>query len=414
MPQFDVNVSCPVFDSFHVQQVAGLFDVPLAERAAATFSADVPGRDEPWQIGLIVGSSGSGKSSIARAAFGDSLYQAGDWPRDKAVVDCFGTLPIKRITGLLTSVGLSSPPSWIKPYQVLSGGERFRCDLARALALAWHDWPTHDTRRTPEQMPIVAFDEFTSVVDRNVAQIGSAAISKALRSGNIPCRFVAVSCHYDIAEWLEPDWVLDMTTGECQRRRLRRPTIELELFRTVYDTWRQFAPHHYLSRALNRAARCYVALWQGRPVAFCGVLSAIGKKNYWRISRLVTLPDFQRVGIGMRVAEAVAELHRSQGHRLSVTASHPALVGHCARSRLWLTTRVLKTGSGRTGRCIRSYRSSTGRAVVSFEYVGQRSGAAKKGDRRLAVPVSPEQDTPSAGASPLFQPFAGNTQENQA
>lgn len=385
MPNLDISVHCPVHDSFRVQQVAGLFDVPLAEKASASFSADVPSPDEPWQIGLIVGPSGSGKTTIARQAFGEALYQAGDWPQDQAVVDCFGPLPIKRITGLLTSVGFSSPPSWIKPYQVLSGGERFRCDLARALARAWQDWPTHDTRRTPTQMPIVAFDEFTSVVDRNVAQIGSAAIAKAIRGGQIPCRFVAVSCHYDIAEWLEPDWVLDMTTGTCQRRRLRRPPIELELFRTVYDTWRLFAPHHYLSRALNRGAQCYVALWQGRPVAFCGVLSLIGKKNYWRISRIVTLPDFQGVGIGMRVAEAVARLYRGHGDRISITASHPALVGHCARSRRWRTTRVLKTGSGRTDRFIASYRSSCGRAVASFEYLGDGDATGENSSGKPAV-----------------------------
>ena len=50
------------------------------------------------------------------------------------MIDGFGHLPIKELTSLLTAVGFSSPPSWIKPYHVLSTGERFRCDLARALA----------------------------------------------------------------------------------------------------------------------------------------------------------------------------------------------------------------------------------------------------------------------------------------
>ena len=67
MPCLDVVVSCPVHDSFRVQQVAGMFDVPLAERATERFEVDVPGNDEEWQIGLIVGPSGSGKSTIAAA-----------------------------------------------------------------------------------------------------------------------------------------------------------------------------------------------------------------------------------------------------------------------------------------------------------------------------------------------------------
>ncbi len=175
MPLVEARVSCPVHDSFRVRQVAGLFDVPLAEKAAAYFAVEIPGADEPWDIGLIVGPSGSGKSTVARQAFGEALTTERPWPTDHAVIDGFGDLPMKTITGLLTAVGFSSPPSWIKPYHVLSGGERFRCDLARALAAA-----------TGSERPIVAFDEFTSVVDRTVARVGSAAIAKAISRGNGP------------------------------------------------------------------------------------------------------------------------------------------------------------------------------------------------------------------------------------
>ena len=134
MPSVDVVVSCPVHDSFRVQQVAGMFDVPLAEKATERFQVELPTDDADWQIGLIVGPSGSGKSTVARHAFADDLYQAQSWPADRAVIDCFGDLPVRKVVELFTAVGFGSPPSWIKPYQVLSCGERFRCDLARALA----------------------------------------------------------------------------------------------------------------------------------------------------------------------------------------------------------------------------------------------------------------------------------------
>jgi hypothetical protein len=136
MPHFDVTVTCPVHDSFRVQQVAGMFDVPIAQRATERFAVDVPELGDDWRIGLIVGPSGSGKSTIARELFGDRLCPQRPWPEERAVVDCLGERPIKEITGLFTAVGFSSPPSWIKPYRVLSGGERFRCDLARAMAEA--------------------------------------------------------------------------------------------------------------------------------------------------------------------------------------------------------------------------------------------------------------------------------------
>jgi ABC-type glutathione transport system ATPase component len=84
----------------------------------------------------LVGPSGSGKSTIARRAFAAELYTGADWPADRAVVDCFEGLPVRQVVALFTAVGFGSPPSWIKPYHVLSGGERFRCDLARALAVS--------------------------------------------------------------------------------------------------------------------------------------------------------------------------------------------------------------------------------------------------------------------------------------
>ncbi len=472
MTRIEIQLDCPVFNSFRVQQVAGMFDVPLAEKVREELSIELPewlldqlprplgegqgegaattteydrrphpllrGEGTDWQIGLIVGPSGSGKTTLARRLFGSNFIEHLDWPADRAVIDCFDVTPspphpftrsdlrsltlparttevsIHSITGLLTAVGFSSPPSWIKPYQVLSGGEKFRCDLARALAGCLHkaadgiggklqvDDPLRclaDTIRgfikqssdsgiplPPSALPVVAFDEFTSVVDRNVARIGSAAVAKGIRSGQIRCRFVAVTCHYDILDWLCPDWTIDMATRQFERRSLRRPEIEIEIHRTEHTMWRTFARHHYLSAGLSRAARCFVARWCGEPVSFCATLPVIGRKNHWRISRIVTLPDFQGVGIGMRVVEAVADLHRAEGHRLNVTASHPALIAHCRRSPKWRAVNVQKTGS-RPQHGLGGYAGSLGRAVVSFEYL-----APGEHTRGNAVPTSTGND----------------------
>jgi GNAT superfamily N-acetyltransferase len=127
-----------------------------------------------------------------------------------------------------------------------------------------------------------------------------------------------------------------------------------------------FARHHYLSGALSAVARCFLAVWQGSPVAFCATVSLFGKKNRRRISRTVTLPDYQGIGIGMRLAEAVAALHLGEGYRVNMTASHPAVVAHCLRSAQWRAIGVKKTGSKGHDR----YRGSIGRAVVSFEFLG--------------------------------------------
>jgi GNAT superfamily N-acetyltransferase len=386
MPTIDVTVSCPVFDSFRVQQVAGMFDLPLAERASERFQVAMPELPDDWRIGLIVGPSGSGKTTIARRMFAGHVTEPRPWPKDRAVVDGLGDRPIKEVTSLFTAVGFGSPPSWVKPYHVLSTGEQFRCDLARALgekkvdSEQWSVDSEEDRPLSTNHCPLVVFDEFTSVVDRNVAHVASAAIARGIQRGTIRCRFVAVTCHYDVTEWLQPDWVIDMATSSFSRRCLPRPGIDLEIFRCRRRAWSMFARHHYLSGSISTAARCYLALWQGVPVAFCATVTLIGQRNRWRISRIVVLPDYQGVGIGMRVLEAVAQLHKDEGHRVNATGSHPAVIAHWRRSPLWRTIAVKKTGSASARRFIPNYRGSGGRAVVSVEYVGAEGGRVESGE----------------------------------
>ena len=97
----------------------------------------------------------------------------------------------------------------------------------------------------------------------------------------------------------------------------------------------------------------------------------ISAKNHRRFTRIVTLPDYQGMGLGMRTVAAVASLHRSEGLRVSVTSSHPSLIRHCRQSSLWKAVRVTKAGDRLRDRSrFAGYRNCAGRAVVSFEYLG--------------------------------------------
>src|SRR5260221_360231 len=79
-------------------------------------------------------------------------------------------------------------------------------------------------------------DDFTSVVDRTVAKIGSHAVAKAVRARGL--KFVAVSCHEDIIDWLQPDWVYRPDANSFAWRSLqRRPTLDIELVRTTASAW---------------------------------------------------------------------------------------------------------------------------------------------------------------------------------
>jgi ABC-type ATPase with predicted acetyltransferase domain len=145
---------------------------------------------DKFKLGVIVGSSGSGKSTLLKN-FG--IEENPIWDSTKSIVSHFDT-PDDGINRL-TAVGLNSIPSWYKPYDVLSNGEKFRADLARKLKSN------------------CVIDEYTSVVDRNVAKAASVALSRYINSNNLE-NIVLSTCHRDILEWLEPDWVIDTDSGE--------------------------------------------------------------------------------------------------------------------------------------------------------------------------------------------------------
>lgn len=188
MPHFDIVKKANIDKTFRVSQIMGDFDVQI-NHANEHFVGDIELPDE-WNIGVIVGGSGTGKTTIARALFGNSIIEGFEY-KHKSVVDDMPSKPMTEIEKMFYAVGFGSVPSWLKPYSVLSNGEKMRVDLARALL----------------EKDYIVFDEFTSVVDRQVAKTACIAINKAVKQQNK--KFIAISCHYDILEWLQPDWVFD-------------------------------------------------------------------------------------------------------------------------------------------------------------------------------------------------------------
>lgn len=368
MSNINATVECPVNRSFRVEQLAGMFDVELEQKVSESFAVEIPDIDDDWKIGVIVGPSGSGKSTIAREAFGNAVCSEVQWPKKKAVVDGFGERTIKEITRALTAVGFSSPPSWVKPYRVLSTGEQFRCDLARALLA---------------DNPLVVFDEFTSVVDRTVAKIGSAAVSKAIRKGRIQRKFVAVTCHYDVVKWLEPDWVVDMASGRLARGQLRRPEIRIEIAPVHYSAWVLFRRHHYLAGNILMTARCFAAFFGQEPVGFSAWVDRLTRKRRTgdkQEHRTVVVPDYQGVGIGNRLSEFCASIWTGLGGRAFSTTGHPAMIRYRSKSAHWKRIRLGMVQPYRGGGLLKGkHKQSSDRFTGGFQYIGptmDRSQAA--------------------------------------
>lgn len=191
MPHFDIVKKSAIRETFRVAHIMGDFDVK-ADHANEHFVGDIEIPDK-WTVGLIVGGSGTGKTTIARELFGAHIVQGFNYSAASVVDDMPKGCSMDEIERMFYAVGFGSVPSWLKPYSVLSNGEKMRVDLARAILEA-NDGDT------------IVFDEFTSVVDRTVAKTACIAISKALHRVKKRVRFIAVTCHHDVAEFLQPDW----------------------------------------------------------------------------------------------------------------------------------------------------------------------------------------------------------------
>jgi energy-coupling factor transporter ATP-binding protein EcfA2 len=366
-----ITLRSPVERTPRVLQLEGMFDLPPADETTLSWQVDLPLDERDWNIGLIVGPSGCGKSTVARTLWPEETARGASfgWPSDRSIIDAFpAALSIKDVTGLLSSVGFASPPAWLRPYRVLSTGQQFRVTLARLLA---------------ESPRLAVLDEYTSVVDRTVARIGSAALGKTVRQRGQ--RFVAVTCHHDVEEWLGPDWVYQPESNTFTWRLLRRrQAISLEVFRCRAAAWALFRRHHYLSHSLANGAVCFLAMWEGRPVAFSAWVNALTRRGGRREHRTVVLPDFQGVGIGFALSTYLASLWKGLGFRATSTTTHPAFIAARRRSPLWRLSRAPSLGSvareKRSGLCHAATRLTAG-----FEYIGPPLSPAV-GRRLLGTP----------------------------
>lgn len=328
-------------------------DYTFTGESTFTLPSFIPPRD--FSLGLIVGSSGTGKSSLLRH-FGET--RSFEWVPTKAVASQVDPKVLMR-------VGLSSVPSLCRPFHVLSEGEKHRAELARALS---------------EGVSVI--DEFTSVVHRHLAMSISIGLRKFIDTQQIK-NIVLATCHEDVIEWLEPDWVFNTNTGALVEGRSVRQRLDIQVTPCSPKDWAFFAPHHYLTGEIRNTARCWVATLDGRPCAFTSVLPLVNRiKNAWRGHRTCVHPDFQGMGVGSTLSEAVAQMHIDAGLRFFSKTAHPAFGEHRNKSSKWRGTAengkarqgyLRRVGQVREGYGITddTLRKHAHRVCYAHEYIGE-------------------------------------------
>lgn len=359
------------------EEISKIFDYNFC--GTVSEQIPIPTFPKDFQIGLIVGSSGSGKSTLLKRFFGEEEKVV--WDNSKCIASNFGSF--EEASSLFGAVGLNSIPTWCKPYRVLSNGEKFRADVARRLKDG------------------AVIDEFTSVVNREVAKSCSCSISKYIRNAGLK-NVVFASCHADIIPYLEPTWVYDTDEHEFHNGKYLRQPIVLEVHPCDRALWSMFKRYHYLSAELNEASKCFVGLLNKRPIAFVAVLPLPGMiKHAFKEHRLVVHPDYQGMGIGNKLSEMIAEAYVNKGCRYFSKTANPRVGSHRDRSELWKGTAhnhsqredYMKNGVPKTSRYSMNANGiafHASRVCYCHEYVG--NGVRKPFTLDLTIGSSKEVD----------------------
>jgi len=264
---------------------------------------------------IIVGSSGTGKTTILNSAGMKPVYINKDIPIYKLFKDEF------EAESFLISSGLRSVPCWKRSINSVSNGEAHRAEIAVKLSQGCE-----------------FIDEFTSVVDRDTARALCHSINKLNTN-----RLVIATCHKDVLEWIDFDHAYDTDLCEWINRGSVRRNKSFGFNIAPCDTkkvWQIFKRNHYLSGSINKSANSWVAIHNGKAIAMTSVIAfpSGNWKDGWREHRTVVLPEFQGMGIGSALSDAVACHIVSTGARFFSKTSHPAFGEHRNKSPKWKAT----------------------------------------------------------------------------
>ncbi len=226
---------------------------------------------------IRVGASGVGKTTALRdlkKLFKSDLdiYSPSsiDWDVSKGIISHFGLSnsdlsteeKYDRATDILQSIGLNSVPTCVKPYPVLSQGEKYRATLARLLEIA-----LFSEKAKENDDYIIALDEFTSVLDRITARCMSASINKYIRGKRKICRFILVSANTDIIRYLQPSLVISLGgKGEGMKTFINRNENKQANVKAVIDVNVLRPPKRGELKPLGSFKKLsYFPLSRGRP-----------------------------------------------------------------------------------------------------------------------------------------------------
>ena len=267
----------------------------------------------PTDVVYITGNSGSGKSVLLRAIKEDLGAEAVDMADvhvdpDKPLIETVGAT-VEEGLELLSKVGLNDAFLFLRTYEQLSDGQKYRYRLAKFLESKAQWW---------------LMDEFAATLDRDTAKIVAYNLQKLARQQGKAV--LAATTHTDLFEDLKPSvhvhkrfgkeitvsYYPDEPAKECSLAK------EMRIEPGVLDDWRKLSGFHYRSHSVGASREIYCLK---RGYELCGVvvycypppncsgrrlvLPKMSIKELNRklsiISRVVIHPKYRSIGLGAKL-----------------------------------------------------------------------------------------------------------------
>jgi ABC-type Mn2+/Zn2+ transport system ATPase subunit len=328
MRNYELILKSEISDSFRCTKAANSLDIDQEKKSVHKFniSADI---ENDFNIGLIVGASGSGKTTFTKHAFGDDCFQELLDPK-LPVIDQFPeSFSYDDCAAALSGVGLTAVMCWIRPAVTLSNGQKARAEIALQMA---------------SDSSVIVIDEWTSVVDRTVAKVMSHCIQKHARKTSK--KIILCSCHYDVIEWLSPDWVIDCNKQSYLDRRLercseeRKEKLEFKIKRVGRETWPYFSKYHYLSERLPGGhIETFGLFHNDEQIGFQCFANYVphrkGTIKQMHSNRTVIHPDYAGFGMGIKLINETSKIMHSEGFDVRAKFSSTPVYKAMSRQDCW-------------------------------------------------------------------------------
>ena len=289
----EVILQSEIFNNFRCKMACDSLDIDIQKKSVHHLKIDNINIPENWNVGIVYGASGSGKTTLLKKLFGDHVFDIkinDDLPIINQLPE---NLTYDECASILNGIGLTSVPCWVRPVKTLSNGQRARAEAALLMT---------------QNKEFVAIDEWTSVVDRTVAKAMSHCIQKFARKFNK--KIILLSCHHDIIEWVNPDWLID-----CNNQTFnlplskdfffkRREQLKFDIREVNKSTWKYFSKYHYLSDNLPGGSIYTFGLFHNDIQigfqCFANYVPPVkGKKRIYHSNRTVIHPDYSGLGMGI-------------------------------------------------------------------------------------------------------------------